>query len=127
MKFEKILLESIDEGLDCLGEPAKQAIYFQLKNKYALNKQDIPDRIKIFTKAIEDIFQTGALLLEIKIMKILFNKIGQGNVVIDNTECLDFASYVYALKTKGCASCCHLPLSNYKNWCTPAILSIKLD
>ena len=127
MTFEKILLESIDEGLDCLGEPAKQAIYFQLKIKYSLNKQDIPDRIKIFTKAIEDIFQTGALLLEIKIMKILFNKIGQGNVVMDNPECLDFASYVYALKNRVYASCYPLPLSNYKNCFTPAILSIKLD
>ena len=120
MTFEKILLESIEEGLDCLGESAKQAIYFQLKNKYALNNQDIPDRIKIFTKAIEDIFQTGALLLEIKIMKILFNKIGQGNVVIDNPECLDFASYVYALKNRFYGSCYHLPFSNYKNCCKPS-------
>ena len=114
MTFEKILLESIDEGLDCLGKKAKQAIYFHLENKYSLNKEDIAHKVKIFTKAIEDVFQTGAILLEIKIMKILFSKIGQRNVPLDNPENLDFSSYINALKNMAYVSCYCYPVANNK-------------
>ena len=101
MTFENILLESIDEGLSCLGEHAKEAVYQHLKNKYALNKQDIPYIIEDFTDAIEDIFQAAAKLIEIKIMKILFTKIGDVNVPIDNPENWEFTNYIYALRNSG--------------------------
>jgi len=100
MTFENVLLESIDEGFDCLGEQAKQAVYFHLKNKYSLSKQDIPYRIEDFTNAIEDIFQMGAKLLEIKIIKILFAKIGEGYVPMEKPESLEFSSYISALRNR---------------------------
>ncbi|MBN1784810.1 MAG: hypothetical protein JW815_03645 [Candidatus Bathyarchaeota archaeon] len=101
MIFEKVLLESIDEGLGWLGENTKQAVYLHLKNNYSLSKEDIPYRIENFTAAIENTFQKGALLLEIKIMKVLFAKIGYRYINIENPENLQFASYVYALKNSG--------------------------
>jgi hypothetical protein len=101
MTFENVLLESIDEGLDCLGEQTKQAVYLHLKNKYALCKQEIPYRIEDFTEALEDTFQAGAKLLEIKIMKILCVKMGHGYVPIDRSEFLEFTNYVYALRNRG--------------------------
>ncbi len=76
MSFEKLLLEAIDEGLSSLGETCKQAIYFQLEKKFKLTKQDIPSRIEDFTEAMENIFGAGAQVLEIRIMKILFQNMG---------------------------------------------------
>ena len=101
MTFEEVLLEAIDEGLTCLGEQAKQAVYLHLRNKYAISKQDIPYRIEDFTEAIEDTFQTRAKLLEIKIMKILFTKVGYGYVSMETPESLEFTNYVYALRNGG--------------------------
>ena len=101
MTFENLLLESIDEGLACLGEQTKQAVYQHLKNKYSLNKQDIPYIIEDFTDAIEDIFQAAAKLLEIKIMKILFTKMGDVNVPIENPESWEFTNYIYAIRNRG--------------------------
>ena len=101
MTFENILLESIDEGLDCLGEQTKKTVYQHLKNKYSLSKQDIPYIIEDFTDAIEDIFQAAAKLLEIKIMKILFQKIGDVNVPIDDPESWEFTNYIYTLRDRG--------------------------
>jgi hypothetical protein len=106
MTFENILLEAIDEGLACLGEQTKKAVYQHLKNKYSLSKQDIPYRIEDFTKAIEDIFQAGAKLLEIKIMKILYTKIGNGYVSLENSESLEFTNYIYAIRN---SNLCILP------------------
>ena len=76
MSFEKLLLESIDEGLSSLGETCKQAIYFHLEKKFKLTKQDIPSRINDFTEAMENIFGVGAKVLEIRIMKNLFKNMG---------------------------------------------------
>ena len=100
MTFENLLLESIDEGLTCLGEQTKQAVYHHLKNKYSLSKQDIPYRIKDFTDSMQDIFQVAAKLLEIKIMKILFTKMGDANVPIDNPESWEFTNYICALRNR---------------------------
>ena len=113
MIFEKVLLESIEEGLDCLGEKTKQAIYLHLKNNYSLNKKDIPYRIEDFTAAIENTFQKGALLLEIKIMKVLFAKIGYRYIRMEKPESLEFASYVYALRNSGL--CCQSSSALYQS------------
>jgi hypothetical protein len=101
MTFENLLLEAIDEGLTCLGEQTKQSVYLNLKNRYSLSKKDIPYRIEDFTLALEDIFQAGAVLLEIKIMKILFAKVGYGYIRLERTESLDFTNYIYALRNMG--------------------------
>jgi len=114
MIFEKVLLESIDEGLGFLGEQTKQAVYLHLKNNYSLNKEDIPYRIKDFTAAIENTFQKGALLLEIKIMKVLFAKTGYRYIGMEKVESLEFASYVYALRNSGL-------------WCRPSPALCKLQ
>ena len=105
MTFEDVLLKAIDEGLSYLGEQAKQPVYLHLKNKYNISKHDIPYRIEDFTEAIEDTFQAGAKLLEIKIMKILFAKVGCGYVCMEASESLEFTSYIYALRNSGLCHC----------------------
>ena len=107
MTFEDVLLEAIEEGLYCLGEQAKQSFYSYLRNKYALSKPDIPYRIEDFTEALEDIFQDGAVLLEIKIMKILFATVGYGYVHLEKHKSLEFTNYIYALRNS--CSCSVLP------------------
>ena len=104
MTFEDVLLEAIDEGLSLLGDLGKQAVYLHLKNKYNLSKREIPYRVEDFTEALEDTFQAGAKLLEIKIMKVLFTKVGPGHIHVATPESLGFISYVYALRNKGIVS-----------------------
>ena len=76
LNFEELLLEAVDEGLSSLGESLKQAIYFRLEKHFNLKRQEIPYKIEDFADAIEEIFGTGANLLEILIMKRLHEKIG---------------------------------------------------
>jgi hypothetical protein len=73
-RFAVILLDSIDEALTTLGPNVKLSIYFHLETKFAISKQDIPDRIEDFTCAIEKIFGDAAKPLEILIMKHLNQK-----------------------------------------------------
>jgi len=74
--FDNQLLAAIDEGLDLLGESSKQALYFQLQKTFKISKQDMPYKIEEFEDAIEKIFGTGAKILQIQIMKLLFKKVG---------------------------------------------------
>ncbi len=74
-EFEKILLDSIDEALSCLGESPKKLIYFHLEQKFKITRQDIPQRVGDFSEALEQVFGLGAQHLEILIMKNLHAKI----------------------------------------------------
>ena len=74
--FEKIFLEALDEGLSCLGESSKQAIYFHLEKRFGIKKVEIPFRVDDFADALEKIFGPGAKLIEIQIIKTLHRKIG---------------------------------------------------
>jgi hypothetical protein len=76
--FGEILLESIDQAFSTLGQSVKLSIYFHLETKFALPKQDIPDRIEDFSDAVEKIFGQASIQLEILIMKCLNEKI-KGN------------------------------------------------
>jgi len=94
--FRKLLLEAVDEGLSSLGDSPKKAIYFHLERNFGIKKQDIPDRIEEFTEAIEKIFGHGARILEICIMKHLFEKVGDNFLYVPETDVLLFTEYVKA-------------------------------
>ena len=74
-KFNAILLDSIDEAFLTLGVNSKSAIYFHLESKFAISRQDIPERICDFSDALEQVFGLAAHQLEILIMKCLNEKI----------------------------------------------------
>lgn len=82
-RFDKLLLEAVDEGLSSLGESSKQAIYFHLAKSFNVKRNAIPLEIEAFAEAIEKIFGLGANFLEVLIMKRLHEKIG---VVFDWNE-----------------------------------------
>jgi hypothetical protein len=74
-EFDDILLETIDETLSSLGEPAKNTLYFHLQNSFSISKNEIPKKINEFSDFIQKIFGSGARILEIKFMKTLHSKI----------------------------------------------------
>ena len=98
MDFEELLIEAIDEGLSLLGESSKQVVYFHLEKTFKMNRQDIPYKIEEFIAAIERIFGSGAKILEIKIMKCLFKKVGCTLKNYSGQKNLEFTEYVEAVK-----------------------------
>jgi len=100
MIFEEVLMEAIDESFSSLGEKVKYAVYFHLENNYNIRKSTIPYRIGEFTEAIEDIFGLGAQLVEIRIMKTLYTRLRFNHLDLQNSDSLDFKSYLYAVQKK---------------------------
>ena len=95
--FDELLLEAVDEGLSSIGDSAKQAIYFHLEKVFNVKKHEIPYRIEDFTRAVEKIFGPGANVLEILIMKLLYEKIGR-TVQLRESKDFTFTKYVDAVK-----------------------------
>jgi len=95
--FDKLLLEAVDDGLASLGESSKVAIYYHLEKVFNVKKHEIPYRIEDFTRAVEKIFGLGANVLEILIMKLLYEKVGQ-IVRIQEPKDFTFTNYVAAVK-----------------------------
>jgi hypothetical protein len=74
-KFSIILIEAIDEAFLTIGENARTAIYCHLESKFAISRQDIPDRIGDFSDALAQIFGLAAPQLEILIMQFLNRRV----------------------------------------------------
>ncbi len=95
--FDEILLDAVDEALSSLGESAKESIYFHLKEKFKISREEIPKRIKDFAEGLEKIFGLGARFLEIMIMKRLYAHIGQPLEWDEDKEFI-FVNYVEAAR-----------------------------
>lgn len=95
--FDYIFLETLDEVFSSLGETCKQAIYRQLNDKYGINKHALPNNIKAFTDAIEQIFGNGSHFLETKIMHILHTKV-QNFKYYPEKDALIFSTYLEKLR-----------------------------
>jgi len=93
-EFNKLLQDAIDEALVSLGESVKQAIYFHIKVKFKVPKDNICENLEEFQLGLEKIFGAGARFIEILIMKNLHTKIG---LPLDiNSSELEFVKYVNA-------------------------------
>lgn len=95
--FNELLLEAIDEAFASLGESAKQSIYYHLKDKFKIAKNEIPNHLKEFAEGLEKIFGAGAQFLEILIMKELYARLGTP-LEWDESKELVFVDYVKAAR-----------------------------
>ncbi len=95
--FDKFLLHAVDEALNSLGKSVRQSIYFHIKNKFSINRNEIPENLQEFQEGLEKIFGTGTRFIESLIIKNLHAKIGRP-LVIEKREQLKFIEYVGAAK-----------------------------
>ena len=101
--FDRLLLEAIDETLSCLGESSKTATYSHLGTVFKIKKEEIPNRIDDFSKALESLFGLGAKVLETMFMKILYDKVrvaGEGVSRDWVVPTMTFKEYVDLMKQR---------------------------
>jgi hypothetical protein len=96
--FKEILLEAIDEGLSILGDSAKNAVYNYLEKTFKMSPQDIPCRIEEYIIAIENIFGTGAKIIQIQTMRKLYHKVGKPIEQYPEQQGLRFIEYIETIK-----------------------------
>ncbi len=90
--FEAILKQAIDEAFNSLG--CKQNIYLELEKKYAVHQQAIAENPDKFEAALKNMFGEASLLVELKIMGLLHNKVPQIRYHLRSEEELTLSSYI---------------------------------
>jgi len=75
--FDCTLLEVMDETLSLvLGEGTKRAIYAHLETHYALRREEIPQKLDLFSTCLERIFGRARPVVEKMVLKRLYLKLG---------------------------------------------------
>ena len=97
--FEKLLTAAVENAFSSLFHSNKQILYSHLLRCYNINKQAIPYAFDDFVNALQEIFGSGAKLVEIEIMKSLYALV-QNYTFIPNQSDLSFTEYVTAIRTR---------------------------
>jgi len=97
-KFNKLLLKVIDEELkQIFGEAATLIIYNYLENNYSLKREEIPEKIEVFTRGLEEFLSSGAQVVQ----KIILQKLSSCfEVQCQVKEGYSFVDYVTGIKNK---------------------------
>ena len=88
----------MDQAFAKLGAQTKHRLFSFLETGYELSKEDISDRIEDFVNALEQIFGTSALLIEIDIMKSIQQKVPSFILTMEDAD-LNFLCYLQSLKS----------------------------
>lgn len=75
-KFSLSVLEAIDDGLLVLGEGGRFATYYQIEKRHGIKRDEIIDDLEGFHEALKGLFSTGAEIIERRIEKSLYEKLG---------------------------------------------------
>jgi hypothetical protein len=71
-EFDRLLLKTIDNSLkEVFAENATSTIYAYLKSSYALNQEEIPEKLDLFDDGLHNFLSSGAYVVERVILENL--------------------------------------------------------
>jgi len=96
--FNKLVLETVDEELKRIfGETATLVIYGYLENNLSLKREEIAEKIELFSQGLDKFFGSGAYMLEKTILTNLYSSF---RFNYKEKKGYSFVDYVAELKNK---------------------------
>ena len=92
-EMRKVLLQAVDDGLSVPGDIVKAAIYDRIEKSYRLKREEIPEKLEAFHRALEDLLGDSAKVLERLISKSLYSRPELNFVTHENWTLLDYVSH----------------------------------
>jgi len=89
----RILLEAVDRALLALGETARHAIYHHIEKNGQIKREEIPNRIEDFQKALGSLLGAGTKVVEMLIAQNLYEEMGLNFTRCDNWTLTDHVKY----------------------------------
>jgi len=90
-EFNQLILEAVDEGLSILGgPPVKRAFYYHLEKRSNIKRSEIPEKLKAFHEALAGLFFDGSVILERRISRYLFGRLGSELPIHDGWTIADY-------------------------------------
>ena len=75
-EFQRALLEAADEALLQLSESVRHSIYWYLKNRYGLAREEVPFKPEEFARGLRSLFGEGADMILEWVARGLYAKLG---------------------------------------------------
>jgi len=69
------LLEAVDYGLLALGEIARATVYERIEKSYEVKREEIPDKLDTFHRALQELLGKGAGIVKRLIVKNLYSRL----------------------------------------------------
>jgi len=97
-RFNEVLLKAVDDGLAMLGETVRHAIYYHVERSSRIKREEIPERLETFHRALEDLLRAGGNVVEKMIARSLYGKLGLDFEEHENWTLVDYVSYTKKAK-----------------------------
>jgi len=93
VELEETLLQAVDEALLVPGEIVRTAIYERLERSYQLKREEIPDHLETFHKALQELMGASAKVMEKLIAKSLYRRLKLNLTQHDGWTLLDYVNH----------------------------------
>jgi hypothetical protein len=71
------ITKAVDKVLrQIFGEEATALIYKYLESNYSVGREEIPEKIELFSKALRELLSSGAYVVETKILEDIYSNYG---------------------------------------------------
>jgi len=91
-EVSRVLLQAVDDGLSVPGEIVRTAIYGRVEKSYGLKREDIPEKLEAFHRALEDLLGESAKVMEKLIARNLYKRLGLNFANHENWTLVDYAN-----------------------------------
>jgi hypothetical protein len=91
-EVHKVLLQALDDGLSVPGEIVRTAIYDRIEKSYGLKREEIPEKLEAFHRALEDLLGKSAKVIEKLIARNLYKRLGLNFANHENWTLVDHAN-----------------------------------
>ena len=92
-ELDEALLEAVDHGLQVPGEIVRAAIYDRIEKSYGLKREEIPDKLEAFHRALEDLLGRSVKVMERLIAKSLYSRLGLNFTEDDSWTIVDYVNH----------------------------------
>jgi hypothetical protein len=93
-QFNALVSKAIDQGVEILSDaPVKRAFYYNIEKRLKTTRDGIPNNLQAFHKALLDLFDQGATILERRIARNIYCELGIEFVVHDGWSLEDYIKH----------------------------------
>ena len=89
-RFERLLMEAIEEALSSFGEGVKEVVLFYCIHRHGVGRGEIPSRLHEFTRCLEEIFSYASKVVELRVASTLYAKLGLEFVEREGWRLVDY-------------------------------------
>jgi hypothetical protein len=97
--IEDAMFQATDHGLLALGEIVRETIYHRLESTCQVKREEIPEKLDTFHKALQGMLGAGAKVIEKQIAKNLYSRLDLDFTEHSNWTIVEY--FDHAKKAKG--------------------------